>query len=338
MRRSILPWTLLALLAVGCQEPQGDDDDSAVGAQPVPLTAVTFNTGTSENMGHDGEPDDGYSSEHAGYSDEYYGDGLAWTPAVTATTTFLADVAPDVIAFQEIFHSDECAEIPSEAQQDFVCETWLDGDPTVAQLVLGEGYQVMCIPDHPDKCAAVNRTFGSFQGCDDDLCLEGLFGTRIEGCGSASRIGRGVIDLEAGGTLTLVAIHGTSGLTDEDKECRALQVDQVFVDLGDGEPAANGDHNLIMGDLNTDPGRWADIDISAERWNEYVTGETFYFLTEVGEDAPPTYAGLTNIDHVISDSATGACWHAGVTDDHAEVIDAIYFDHVPAVCVLEFLP
>jgi len=112
----------------------------------------------------------------------------------------------------------------------------------------------------------------------------------------------------------------------------------VFVDIGDGEPGASGEQNLILGDLNTDPGRMADNDASAARWNDFVTGDPFFFVTAVGEDAPPTYANLANIDHVISDAATGSCWHAGVDDGHPDVIDAIYFDHVPAVCSLEIPP
>ena len=334
IRTSISMVLVLCSSAAGCQDPADDDDSAAPGAS-IPLTAVTFNTGTSEAMGHDGEPDDGYSSTHAAFSDQYYGDGLAWLPAVAATTAFLAEVVSDVIAFQEIFHPEECEDIPAEAQTDFICETWQAGDPTVAQAVLGAGYQVMCIPGHPDKCAAVKRAFGSFRGCEDDLCIDGLFGTRVEECGSAPRVGRGIVDLEAGGALTVLAVHGTSGMSGEDMECRARQVEQVFVDLGDGEPGVNGERNLILGDFNTDPGRMAGYDPSADRWNDFVTGDPFSFLTAVGEDAPPTYATVLNIDHVISDAATGTCWHAGVTEGHDEVIDAIYFDHLPAVCELE---
>ena len=337
---SALVTAVLAL--VGC--PTGDDDDSAApDADPLALIAVTFNTGTSESMGHDAEPDDGYTSEHAAISDQYYGDGLAWVPAVEATATFLAEVAPDVIAFQEIFFSDECADIPEEAWTDFVCETWQPGDPTVAQVVLGEGYQVMCHPGKPDKCAAVRLDFGSFAGCDGDLCLEGLEGGEVEDCGSGSRVGRGQIELVEGGELTLVSVHSSSGMAADDMDCRVKQVEQIFVDLGDGEPGANGARNLILGDFNTDPGRLTETDPSAARWADFVDvdgsgDQAFHFVTEVGPDAPPTYATVLNIDHVVSDAATGDCWHAGTTEDHDPVIDAIYFDHQPAVCALELAP
>jgi len=43
---------------------------------------LTFNTGTSLGLDHDGPPEDGYSSADAAISDAWYGNGLAWTPAV----------------------------------------------------------------------------------------------------------------------------------------------------------------------------------------------------------------------------------------------------------------
>ncbi len=151
-----------------------------------------------------------------------------------------------------------------------------------------------------------------------------------------------LVELADGGWLTLVNMHGSSGIAGDDEECRARQVDQVFVDLGDGEPGASGERNLVMGDFNTDPGRWSGSDVSAARWldfaappNEEADDRAFRFHTDVGPDAPPTYSDLVNIDHVLSDSATGDCWHAGTTTGHEAVIDAKYFDHQPAVCTLE---
>ena len=318
----------------GAPDAESDQDaeaDADLGG--MHFVVVTFNTGTSEGMAHDAPPDDGYTSAHAALSDEYYGDGLAWIPAIDAVEAFFEAVDPDIVAFQEVFYSEECATIPQDAWTDFVCERWTAGDPTVAQQVLGEGFQVMCMPDHPDKCAAVNRRFGSFRGCDSDFCLEGLDGFRVETCGSGARVGRGVIDLVEGGTLTLVDYHGSSGLTEEDQACRVRQVEQVFVDLGDGEPGANGERNLVMGDLNTDPCRLASVDPSAARWTDFVgDGLDFHFITDCGPRVEETYAALFNIDHVMSDAARGTCWAAGVTDGHPAVIDAIYFDHHPIVC------
>ncbi len=309
----------------------GSGHDSA--ETGLSLTAVTFNTGTSEGMGHDNEPDDGYTGEHALTSDTWYGDGLAWVDAVEATTAFFAGLDADVVGFQEIFWSSECADIPEDAREDFVCETWSPGDATVAQVVLGDGWQLACHPGKPDKCAAVNRSFGSFAGCDEDFCLEGLEGSTIEGCGDGARVGRGVIELVDGGELVLVNVHGSSGLSSEDRQCRVAQVDQVFVDLGDGEPAANGDLNVVLGDLNTDPGRFAGSDESAQRWNDFVGEDRdFAFISEVGVDAPGSYGGLADIDHVISDGFGGGCWIAGVSDRRPPVIDAGYFDHKPRVC------
>jgi endonuclease/exonuclease/phosphatase family metal-dependent hydrolase len=337
------PLLAVALLLAACGEqgasPSLDGEGPGDGGGPdqrTPLVALTFNTGTSERMGHDQPPDDGYTSSHAKTSDLYYGDGLAWTRAVDATRAWLARVRPDVVAFQEVFYSEECASIPAAAKKDFICETWNKGDPTVARLVLGAGYQVACHKGKPDKCAAVKKSLGTFAGCAGDFCLEGLDGYPIEGCGKGSRIGRGVINLVGGGTITLVSVHASSGIDSATIQCRQKQFDQIFDDLGDGKPAASGTRNLIMGDFNTDPGRLAQLDASAARINTYVgAGKKFHFVSPVGLQARPTYAGLLNIDHVISDRFEGSCWSAGVTAGKPPVIQATYFDHKPLVCTIK---
>ena len=308
-------------------------DSGADTVLPRLFTVVTFNTGTTEAMGDDDGP---YTTALSTNSDLYYGDGLAWQPAVAAAQAFFAEVDPDIVVFQEIFYSGVCPEVPEEARTAFICETWEEGDPTVAQVILGDGWQVMCHPGKDDKCAAVNRRFGSFRGCEADFCLEGLDGTRVEDCGRGARVGRGLIDLVDGGTLTLVNVHGSSGMTEEEFDCRTKQFEQVFVDLGDGEPGANGDRNLIMGDFNTDPGRLTAADPSAARLLDFVgEGLAFHFVSDVGRDVPASYAGLFNIDHVISDVLQGNCWTAGLSADHPAVLETPYFDHKPVVCTIE---
>ncbi len=335
MRAACRRGACLAALLTACAEPPASGDGGSDAAAPEPdlrLTVVTVNTGTTTGLPHDAPPDDGYGSEQAAVSDSYYGDGLAWPPAIDALRAFFDEVDPDVVVFQEIFHSADCATIPPEQHAGFVCETWSVGDPTVAELALGPDYQVACNLGKPDKCAAVHRRVGTFRGCEGALCLDGLDGAELSGCGGGSRVGRGVIDLVGGGSIVVVNVHGTSGIEDADEVCRVRQVEQVFVDL-DGEPAANGAINLVMGDLNTDPARLASADPSAARWNDFAgEGLRFHFVTGVGRRVTPTYATLFNIDHVISDALDGSCWAAGVTEGHAAVIDAVYFDHVPIVC------
>lgn len=335
----------LAALATACDGPTAPADaavptDATVDGGPdagppdLEFVAVTFNTGTTEGLPHDQLPDDGYSPEDAAISDQYYGDGLAWPPAVEAARAFFAEVDPDVVVFQEIFHAPTCADIPPEHHAGWYCETWSEGEPTVANAILPMGFQVACHLGKPDKCAAVNRRFGAFRGCDADFCLDGLDGAEVPGCGGGSRVGRGVIDLVGGGSITLVNVHGTSGITAEDQACRVAQLEQIFVDL-DGAPAASGAVNLVMGDLNTDPGRLASGDPSAARWNDFVGDDgPFHFISDVGRAAEPTYAELFNIDHVASDRLVGGCWSAGVTEGHPPVTDAIYFDHHPLVCTV----
>jgi hypothetical protein len=336
------------LLAVGLFS--GCDPDDGGGPDPLPVRVVTFNTGSggAVGTGEDGE----FTSDLKAVADEVYGNGLAWLPAVEAARRFFGEVQPDLVAFQEIFHTPDCSDIAEPDRAGFVCEGWEPGQETVAHQVLGEGYQVMCHPGKPDKCAAVRLGFGAFRGCEEAFCLEGMAGARVPDCGSGARVGRGVIDLAAGGTLTLVNFHGSSGVTREDAACRLAQVNQVFVDLGtgDGEPAANGARNVILGDLNVDPIRWATFDVSAARWLDFVrdpdalpddpaAARPFAFLSPAGEDAVPSYATLYNIDHVMSDSATGACHVPGVDPGYPPVLDGdIHFDHHPVVCDLLLRP
>jgi hypothetical protein len=324
--------------------PDDAPDDGAIdegGGPDVPpghFVVATINTGTTEGTTHD-VPGDVYGEEQSGYSDTYYGDGAAWVPAVEALRAWLNVVRPDLVAFQEIFYSEHCPEIPAEARVGFVCETWAAGDPTVAQVLLGSGYQIACHPGKDDKCLAVRKDFGRIRQCpDDDFCLEGLDGATVSGCGSGSRIGRGTIDLVGGGELTVISVHGTSGVMPEDMECRRRQVEQIFENL-DGEPAVNGSRHVILGDFNVDPCRVPEwLDESSNEWNRRVGGgEDFQWVSPCGALVPPTYAGTLNIDHVVSDVFDGDCWVPGVTAGHPAAYEPAYFDHKPLVCELRTL-
>ena len=316
-----------------------------VKSSPNPgFVVVTYNTGTTEALNHDSDGDD-YGEEQARYSNDYYGNGLAWLPAVEAVTDWLATVKPDVVVFQEIFYSEECAGIPVEAQTGFVCETWSPGDPTVAQVVLGSDYQVACHPGNADKCLAVKKSFGSIRQCGDaDFCLEGLDGEVIPGCQSGARVARATIDLVSGGEITAVNVHGTSGMSGDDIDCRVQQVEQIFVNM-DGEPAANGARNVVMGDLNTDPERIpGSLDDSAKAWNDYVGGNQPFQW--VSDDTPTFIAEIPGlpfssdfaIDHVISDTFSGPCHVPGSSDGYPPIYPNVYFDHRPQVCDFGDLP
>jgi len=347
--RAAASWVALTLVWVGCGgAPAGSDDldadalaaDGADGVAdaaepPLSVVAVSFNTGTSGEVVPDDVPEGGFGARESEITDAWYGNGLNWPPLVEDTAALLAAVAPDVVAFQEIFWTGECSDIPDDNRTGFVCEGWAPGDPTVAQLLLGAGFQIACHVGKPDKCVAVRRGFGTIRGCVGDLCLDGAFGATVEGCGRGARIGRVVVDLVAGGELTVVNVHGSSGFSADDQACRVRQVEQVFVDLGDGAPAASGERNLVLGDLNTDPGRAAEFDPSAARWLDFVgDGRPFHWLSAVGTDVAPTYAGLVNIDHAASDALVGSCWSPTVTPGHGAFTDVAFFDHLPLVCML----
>jgi hypothetical protein len=314
---------LLAALLTGC----GSTESSGAGAAegPIQTRVMTFNTGAPDCARR---ADAEYTCDDAAIADEWYGTGLAHMALIRDTRRFFDATRPDVVGFQEIFHADECPDIPPQFHPGFVCEHWKPGDPTVAQRILGEGYTIACHLGRADKCVAVRKDFGRIRGCSADFCQDHLQSGSTQGCGGGTRIARATIDLSGGGELTVVNIHGTSGITREDQLCRVAQFEQVFVDIldGSGEPAANGERTLIVGDLNTDPGRFFITDPSAALWRSFVgPGQAFRQITSAGLLAPPTYLGLINIDHIASNAFDGDCFVGEPTEIRS-------FDHRPIIC------
>ena len=357
--RTRLP--LLVLFALGCGEGAADSADSAdAGAQaldaapdarptpadgggpadagparPRPVRVMTFNGGTTDGLPHGRAPDDGYDGALAAIADEHYENSLSWNPAEAALTAWIAAQRIDVAVFQEIFHDPWCADIPVDPDLDFVCRGWTPERPWQIQRLFGPGYQVACAPGQPDNCLAVRTAFATLRGCPLDApCPEGLEGAGPpSGCSRGARVGRAVLDLAAGGTWTVVNVHGTSGFGVDDAACRVDQFRQIFADRGDGQPAANGPVNLVMGDFNTDPVFFADNDPSAAELTALVDAYGFEFLSPTARDAPATYEGIpVRIDHVIADALTGECVIAGGTAGEPPVMDAVYWDHRPVVC------
>lgn len=296
--------------------------------EPLTLVAVSFNTGSTLGLPHDAPPDDGYGAAEAEISDRAYGDGLAWLRAIDDARRFFSALSPDVVGFQEIFHPGACPDIAEADRAGFVCERWKAGDPTVAQEILGPGYQVACHLGKPDKCLGVKRSFAAIAGCAGDLCLDGLAGSAVEGCGSGSRWGKATLELASGdGAITVVNLHGSSGLSAEDMDCRRRQFEAAFGALGAAP-------NLVLGDFNTDPVRLAGGDPSADAVRELSRAHGLHFVSAVGEDATPSYGGIVNIDHALSDALRGSCFTAGVDPGHPGVTEMVYFDHRPLVCAL----
>ena len=134
--------TLFVTCLLGIQACVGSHTGGDGNRLPLSFTAVTFNSGTSENMGHDNPPDDGYTSQHAAISDQYYGDGLAWSPAVAATREFFAQVNPEIV-IRIFFHRElEDGLISLDGQeQDLVAsmKCVIDGIPDGVAVDLKQG-------------------------------------------------------------------------------------------------------------------------------------------------------------------------------------------------------
>jgi len=307
----------------------------AYGADGKDFIVMTFNTGTTLKLEHDAEPDDGYGAQQAQFSDRWYGNGLAWKGAIDAVRKLIRQVDPDIVAFQEMYFPEPGVTIPPEARIGFVAPL-SSSDPTVAQMVLGDKYQIAFHPGKPNKCLGVRRQFGTIRGYDEQAEVNWLEGAKVQGCGGGARVARTWVDRTGGEPINVICLHGTSGLKPADQECRVRQVERIFVDFGDGQPGVRGQRNLILGDFNTDPRRVAALDKSAARWNDFVGPDKgFRFLSKTGASAPRAYLGLADIDHIVSDAYHGECQCLGVDAGTKRVWEGVYFDHVPVVCRIE---
>jgi len=64
-----------------------------------------------------------------------------------------------------------------------------------------------------------------------------------------------------------------------------------------------------------------------------ISCNLFEWVSPIGWGATPTYAGIANIDPVVSDVFTGTCYAPGV-DGVADLYPDVLFDHKPLVCEL----
>jgi len=326
--RTALLLGALGAVVAGCAEPEASGT----------FLAMTFNAGTTRGLNHDAQ-DDGYTQELADIADALYENSLSWNPAEHALTAFLAEHRPEIVVFQELYFDPWCETIVVDPQLEFVCRDYTRARPLQIQRLLGPDYQVACASGQDDNCAGVLKSFATIRGCPlDDVCLGGLEGMGPpNGCSNGGRVARAVLDLADGRSLTLVNVHGTSGIEPADMDCRAAQFAQIFVDRGDGEPAASGENNLIMGDLNTDPFIAAGQDPSAAFWNRFVgDGLRFHYVSSDAPDGERTYLDLFRIDHIVSDGLRRRHCHVpGATPGEPPVMDAVYWDHRPVLCEVD---
>ncbi len=307
---------------------------------PTPFSVMTFNAGTSSQSIHDKDEEegegDGYTSVQADYIDEFLGNSLAWKPAEAAVTKWLSEKKPDIVAFQEMMFDPWCEEAPPPPEgMDLVCEGYSPGGPYTVERLLGPDYQVASTLDQEDNWVGIRKEIGRFKGCPEEgPCIGGVFGLGLpDECNGRPRVSSIEVELADGREFVLVNVHATSGMTEQDMECRSLQFDQVFKDRGDGKPAAYGKVNLVMGDMNTDPFLLAGADPSADQWNQYVgEGKTFHYISSSDASGPATHVTTMHIDHVVSDAIIGSCIVPGESFDIPPVMQTTFFDHRPVLC------
>jgi len=328
----------------GPEMPPPDNPAEQRLPEPVAFTVVTFNVGTTTNMVHDRDEEegegDGYTGIHAQEVAANYGNNLSWIPAEEALAEYLAQLRPEIIGFQEMFYDPWCEDIEPLDELDLVCEDYSPERPLQVERLLGDEYQVACAFKKPDNCLGVRRDFGRLVGCPEhEVCLEGLEGLGAgQGCSDSARVGTAPVELVDGRILTVVVAHANAGMTLKDQDCRILQFKQIFEDRGDGIPAACGEANLVMGDMNTDPFLLAEGDPSAAYWNTRVgEGRQFAYVSAAGPEGPATHVTTMHLDHIISDAVdSDECYVPGVSEGVPPVMETTVFDHRPVVCSVSF--
>ncbi len=215
---------------------RGDGGPGDAAPRPVEFTVMTFNVGTTAQALHDKDEEagegDGYTSEHAAWISEHYGNNLSWKPAEAALRQFIAERRPDIIGFQEMFYDPWCADEPDPPDElEMVCEGYDPAGPLTVERLVGPDYQVASAQGHPDNWIAVRREFGTLVGCPDEgPCAEGSKGFGIPDCCSGARVSSIDVQLADGRLLTVVDVHTNAGMKDKDMACRVLQFEQVFLD------------------------------------------------------------------------------------------------------------
>ncbi len=196
---------------------RGDGGPGDAAPRPVEFTVMTFNVGTTAQALHDKDEEagegDGYTSEHAAWISEHYGNNLSWKPAEAALRQFIAERRPDIIGFQEMFYDPWCADEPDPPDElEMVCEGYDPAGPLTVERLVGPDYQVASAQGHPDNWIAVRREFGTLVGCPDEgPCAEGSKGFGIPDCCSGARVSSIDVQLADGRLLTVVDVH-TNGL------------------------------------------------------------------------------------------------------------------------------
>lgn len=318
-----------------------------VAEAPRPLTVVTINAGTTPGLAHDSDEEPGrapYTGATAAIVDTSYQNSLSWNPAEARLTEWLAQVDPDIVAFQEIFHDPWCDDInrPEDAPLDLVCGNYTPDRPRQVRRLMGPDFQIVCGDGKPDTCIAVHTRLGRVAACEDqpDNCLTTWDGyVPLSRCTSRDRLGRALVTSSSGRpAFNIVAVHGTSGLTLEDALCRRDIFSLIFDDKGDGAPLVQSDAiNIVLGDLNVDPILFAGGDESADYLLEHIgEGRPFQWHSPTDPNGPRSYALGVSIDHVASDRLTGSCIIPGSSPGVAPIWDRIYWDHRPVVCELTY--
>lgn len=280
---------------------------------------------------------------------------LCWTELEQTITARIAELAPDVVMFQEVLDPAQCDAVENPPE-DHVCQLEMAGfQPPQARRLLGPDYTVVCDARNGYECIGVHTDFGTINGCEEgELCPRAArTAPPVEGCDEGFTLSAVTV---AAGDTSFDVINGhppsdAAGAT-EGRECRTAYFEHVF---GAEATLVTSDTVVLGGDFNFDPYRQSDAYPDITLWNTHVgfTGPTqagdspaFAYHSGVVEHDPPYWTSplsKTTLDHVVSTGLVGRCVtlgaHPGLAPLDMGIGDQISrLDHLAQWCTLDFAP
>lgn len=243
---------------------------------------------------------------------------------------------PDIVVLNEVFDAAYCAG-NNETNARYICHGYKARTPyQQVRRYLGPDYTIVCDGiAHYDCIGALTARFSMKECAAGKECLGAAVtpahGTECKGLGSITSVSSAHLTFN-GKAITVVNGHPLNAVDHPGDACRHAQYQQIFETLADGQ------RNLIMGDMNGDPIRFPTIFKSFAYWNTKVgKGKRFRYHSGPAEATPPppTWEQFFTLDHVVSDFLTGTCRTLGhQADKHRLDHPLMRMDHLAIVCDL----
>ena len=272
---------VLILLLAACTA----GDDSAA-STPAVQSLATQNTGTSTSLSVVSDsPDEDVRAE----AEAWYGNNLCrlGTEAILRDTIVAEE--PDLLFLEETWYQPNCdaeGRPPEMAQDPWVCSA---GDGWQLERLLPAEWSWACAAGYPDNCLAFAPGLAPATGCDGRDC-SALMVSNPAACGPDGRIAYLELDTAAG-PLVAVVVHTSAGITLDDMDCRAAQLESIQAVLA----TLPAETSIAMaGDFNLDTDLFDGAD--AQAYAELIAA---LGLTELEQSEETHRVSHLRIDHLL---------------------------------------